>query len=134
MDHLWLQLNAITGDTWKSIHNFIVQNKLTASLIATNALLVTWYICWKNSRRRRLIDKIPGITDYPIVGDFFTLTRDNCGRLCKYFEYHTFYGGLLHIFSSGVSFYNADVMTSVITSLWDLKKFKIGFSWYMHLF
>ena len=93
MDHLWLQLKAITGDTWKAIHNFIIQNKLTASLIATNAVLVTWYICWKNSRRRGLIDKIPGIADYPIVGDFFTLTRDNCGRFCKYFGYQTFYGG-----------------------------------------
>ena len=67
----------------ESILEYITQNKLTSSLIATNAALVTWYIYWKTSRRKGLIDKIPGFMDYPFIGDVFHMSPDPCGELFR---------------------------------------------------
>ena len=67
--------------SWSWLCEFIEQNKLTASLIATNAALITWYVYWKNTRSMRLLNKIPGIKGgYPLVGDILSFSPDPCGE------------------------------------------------------
>ena len=66
---------------WSWLCEFVEQNKLTASLIATNAALITWYVYWKNTRSMRLLNKVPGIKGgYPLVGDILSFSPDPCGK------------------------------------------------------
>lgn len=74
------QLQALAEETWIIVRDYMRENKLTASLIAVNVGLVGCYVYWKSSRYRRLIDRIPGIKDYPFVGDLFYLEADPCGE------------------------------------------------------
>ena len=42
--------------------------------------LTTCYLYWKTTRNKRLIDKIPGFKNWPIVGDIFHIEYDPAGE------------------------------------------------------
>ena len=74
----------LADEAWRWITDLIQQNKLTSSLIATNAALIVCYISWKSTRTRRLSDKIPGFRSYPLVGDILSLDPDPCGEFTAF--------------------------------------------------
>ena len=70
----------LASDAVSLISDYVQQNKVTSSLIATNAVLLTWYLMWKSKRRQRLLDKIPALAGYPLVGDVLSMEADPCGE------------------------------------------------------
>jgi len=45
--------------------------------------LIGWYVYWKNTRNKILIDKVPGFKDWPLVGDVLHLERDPTGEMIQ---------------------------------------------------
>ena len=70
----------LASDAVNWISDYVQHNKVTSSLIATNAVLLTWYLIWKSTRRQRLLDKIPALAGYPLVGDVLSMEADPCGE------------------------------------------------------
>ena len=70
----------LASDAVNWISDYVQHNKVTSSLIATNAVLLTWYLIWKSTRRQRLLDKIPALAGYLLVGDVLSMEADPCGE------------------------------------------------------
>ena len=69
----------------RHVLNWAIENRLTALLVTVNAGLFSWFLSWKLSRRKRLIDAIPGVKDYPFFGDILHLESDPCGKNTWYY-------------------------------------------------
>ena len=45
---------------------------------------IVWYTYWKTTRNKRLIDRIPGFKDWPLVGDVLHISFDPKGTHSKH--------------------------------------------------